>query len=426
MNLLILEPPYSKLFKDLAVELNPNKTFVHLFNLGYMIYLPWRNSFLVNKEIKKIVPSLSSIERVKQLKNLINSNIRTPYKDQILIMARYLEYLENFIQTNSITHIICHNDLRWQHSIAKEVSKKLGINIYFSEEGLFRPDTLTFDSKGVNANSSVPRERNFYFKNSFKPTNELTQTPVIQSKRIFRIINFVIFLCLNQIGEFLKINVKLKNKQYSFVNYLKLFFHKLNLRKKQKSPSKPLSNYIFVPLQVSNDTQTIIHSPFKGTQEFISLVEQSFNALNGDLRSKFSLVFKKHPMESHVNYIFSHESIVSEMNTGDLLKSAELVILINSTTIVEALSMKKKVISLGDSHYNIEGIIYKSSIQNLEIDLRKYISEKSELDLNLLDSFLNFLKYHYQINGNIFYYNNSTLTKLKDIISLSLASKDQN
>lgn len=413
MNLLILEPPYSHLFKDLAHELKPANTYVHLFNLGYLIYLPSFRFYLIRKQIKRITPKPETIERVRTIRSLANSNIKKPDKKGILVMASYMEYLQEFITDHAISHIICHNDLRWQHAIAKEAAKEKGISIFFSEDGLFRPHTLTFDPIGVNAYSSVPRDADFYKKNHFKKVDTFKPLVHKQFKRVLRLLYFATFLILNKIGDLFNANICLKNKNYSFSLYLKLFFSKLSNANTAIQRLNINKKYIFVPLQVSSDTQTIIHSKFSGTQQVIDLVEKSYFELPSAIQNEYALVFKKHPMEAHIEYNFKDGSIVSNDKTDTLLSNCSLVVLVNSTTIVEALLKQKKVITLGESHYDIDGLTSKSNENALTEDIEKALRRSEIFNNKLVLSYLDYLKYHYQVNGNIFYYDKNTIKKLK-------------
>jgi capsular polysaccharide export protein len=332
-------------------------------------------------------------------------------------MARYFEYLKSFIASNQITHIFCHNDLRWQHAIAKVVSKEMHVIIFFKEEGLFRPDTLTMDSHGVNANSSVPSKKDFYQDQNFLPSTEFLHVQASYFIRSIRLLRFVMFLILNQLGDWFGLNVRPKNKQYVFQGYFKLFLKKLGKKTRPVSEEKPNFEYIFVPLQVTNDTQTVVHSPFSGTQEFINQIQKSYFALPTEIQARYKLVFKKHPMEEHVDYVFDSKSIISKAGTPDLVRESAVVVLINSTVIVDALKAGRPVITLGESFFNIEGLTIRSKLSTLTDDIVKCLTTKTSPDQKLLKNFLDFLKFRYQINGNIFYYDDSTIKRIASRIA---------
>lgn len=411
MNLLVLEPPYSRLFHDLAKELKPLKTFVHLFNVGYLVYLPRIPFCLIRSKIRHKEPSPTSLSEISKIRSLMNSNIKSPTAEELKVMGAYLEYLDEFVNQNRITHIICHNDLRWQHAIAKHVAEKYQLTIFFSEEGLFRPDTMTFDPKGVNALSSIPRESSFYTENSFAKQVDFVPIRAGRVQKLCRLLRFVAFLALTKVGEILSLNVPLKNKDYSFSKYLRLFFANLKPGRFTPESLHLEQGYIFVPLQVSTDTQTILHSKFKGTQEFIDLVENTYEQLPPMVKRKYALVFKKHPMETPVRYRFNPGSIVSTATTSSLLSGCSLVVLINSSTITEALEKKKPIVALGESQYEIEGVVLRAAPHELGKSIEKMLLTQRDKK-EITESFLNFLKFHYQINGNIFYYNTTTLKRL--------------
>ncbi|MES2528855.1 MAG: hypothetical protein V4598_17345 [Bdellovibrionota bacterium] len=412
MNLLILEPPYSRIFDELTAKLVPKKAYAHIFNLGYILYLKNCKFHFVQKEIQFIKPSSESLEKVRHIKSLANSNVKVPELNELDVMARYYEYLSAFIKEYEITHILCHNDLRWQHALAKVVAKESNIKIFFSEEGLFRPDTMTLDSAGVNANSSVPRQRDFYLSTVYQPDENFKPIEHTYGRRILRIGFFGIFLMLNKIGDITHLNIKSKNKVYKFRGYLKLFLKKL-VNKSAPPKNVPIdSPYIFVPLQVSHDTQTVVHSPFRDTQEFIHSLEESYQSLQEELKKKYKLVFKKHPMEEHVQYKFSNDSIISTNETSFLVQSAAMVILVNSTVIVDALKARKNIITLGNSLFNIDGLVTATNPNSLSEQIVIRLHDPLVPNEELLNSFLNYLKYNYQINGNIFYYNEQTIKSL--------------
>ncbi len=179
--------------------------------------------------------------------------------------------------------------------------------------------------------------------------------------------------------------------------------------KKVELPKK----YIFVPLQVNMDTQIVVHSNFRNMQEFIDLVEKTFYSLNSD----FQLVFKVHPMEKGVvNYKFNKKSMVVDNDTKELIKNSEFLITINSTVGFEAIQEYKKVIVLGEAFYRIKDIVICSSINNFKKDLSCLLDSNTTLDKNLIDKFINYLKFEYQINGNLFNYDFSMIKEIEQKI----------
>lgn len=110
-------------------------------------------------------------------------------------------------------------------------------------------------------------------------------------------------------------------------------------------------DYIFLPLQVSNDSQLIVNSQI-----------DNFEAIDQALRIADSfgcqLVVKLHPAEISssfvkevVDYSFSHNFILTNINTFRLIGSSRKVVVINSTVGLEALILGVDVIFLAECLY---------------------------------------------------------------------------
>ena len=113
---------------------------------------------------------------------------------------------------------------------------------------------------------------------------------------------------------------------------------------------KNLKGYVFVPLQVENDTQVIINSKV-GLKTLIDY------AINYAKKEKLKVLIKPHPAErnntilEYINNLAGDDIIVTNYNTFELIQNAKTVITINSTVGLEALILNKSVIFLGDTFY---------------------------------------------------------------------------
>ena len=76
------------------------------------------------------------------------------------------------------------------------------------------------------------------------------------------------------------------------------------------------------------------------------------------------------------------------------------MITINSTVGIESLLYYKPVITLGNAFYNIDGIVYHAdNFENLDILIEKALNAPVKQDL--INKFLYYLKFHYQVDGNL-------------------------
>jgi capsular polysaccharide export protein len=118
--------------------------------------------------------------------------------------------------------------------------------------------------------------------------------------------------------------------------------------------------------------------------------------------------------EGIMEYKFNPNSHVINNYTNELIKGCNFVITLNSTVGFEALQHHKKVIVLGEAIYKISGIVISSNKQTFFKDLYETCKNNNKINKILIDNFIKYLKYYYQINGNLFNYDNRTLNDIKE------------
>jgi len=411
---LILEPSYSNFHCDLAHSLS-SEVYSFVFNLGNLIYLKSSHKLIVEQKVKLYSYSLDDLYIAKNTKSLFTEKTRKheriePSETDFIYMARYIAFLRDFISEKKIDFVLMHNDLRWQHALAIHVCKELDIRYLITERGLFRPHTTTIDFQGVNAYSSIPKSIHFYEEVIVK--NLPFKDYSIGRHKNFKVnLKFVLFLLLNYFGDIFKINTRIVNQRYSLLSYVSLFLKQRKKVKAKLTHALP-KKYIFIPLQVNTDTQILVHSQYENMQAFISHVEKTFYAEQSDI----SLVFKQHPMDKGEEYKFDARSIISNNSTSQLIKDSEFIITINSTVGFEAIQHYKQVIVLGEAFYKIPKLCIASSINRFQKDLIICLNSKFQIDHGLVDKFIYYLKYKYQINGNLFNYDQEMLAKVQQLI----------
>lgn len=177
------------------------------------------------------------------------------------------------------------------------------------EKGFF-PNTLQCDPRGINFSSTLPRSPEFYHWASNRiagnlPTQLVQRTPKRQG---------------NELGEL---------------------------------PEK----YIFVPFQVPSDMQILEHSPWvKDMRHLHGIIVLLAEAL-----PHLHFVIKEHPSFplSLNGTVREHPRIrFANLNeTRSLIERSEGVITVNSTVGMESVLLGKKVITLGNAPYNLEGLV---------------------------------------------------------------------
>ncbi|EAJ4129582.1 capsule biosynthesis protein [Campylobacter coli] len=376
---LLLQGPVGTFFHRLAIKMKKNKTKVFKlnFNGGDFLFYP-------------------SGKRCKcDEKDLEN-------------------FYESFFKDKKIDAIVMYNDCRLIHAKAIKVAKGLGIGIWIFEEGYLRPYYITFEKDGVNANSSLPRDKNFYLS-----CNILTKESIKEIPGGFKFMAFSAFLYW--LFSFLLapfFNNKLHHRTlfpfeflFWFRSLYRKYLYKLTEKKLNQKIYSLEKKYFLAILQVYNDTQ-IKHHYKKSIEEFIEELILSFA---NHARAKSYLVFKHHPMDrgyrnysklinelSQKYHVEGRIFYVHDTYLPTLLKNALGCITINSTVGLSAILEGCPTKVCGNAFYNFEGLAYPKKLQFFWREAHAYKPNPS-----LVINFKNYLLNTNQFNGN--FYKNSFL-----------------
>ncbi|EKM1067478.1 capsule biosynthesis protein [Campylobacter coli] len=376
---LLLQGPVGTFFHRLAIKMKKNKTKVFKlnFNGGDFLFYP-------------------SGKRCKcDEKDLEN-------------------FYENFFKEKKIDAIVMYNDCRLIHAKAIKVAKGLGIGIWIFEEGYLRPYCITFEKDGVNANSSLPRDKNFYLS-----CNILTKESIKEIPGGFKFMAFSAFLYW--LFSFLLapfFNNKLHHRTlypFEFLFWFRSLYRKYLYKFTEKKLNQKIysleKKYFLAILQVYNDTQ-IKHHYKKSIEEFIEELILSFA---NHARAKSYLVFKHHPMDrgyrnysklinelSQKYHVEGRIFYVHDTYLPTLLKNALGCITINSTVGLSAILEGCPTKVCGNAFYDFEGLAYPKKLQLFWREAHAYKPNPS-----LVINFKNYLLNTNQFNGN--FYKNSFL-----------------
>ncbi|EAI5473810.1 capsule biosynthesis protein [Campylobacter coli] len=325
-------------------------------------------------------------------------------------------FYESFFKEKKIDAIVMYNDCRLIHAKAIKVAKGLGIGIWIFEEGYLRPYCITFEKDGVNANSSLPRDKNFYLS-----CNILTKESIKEIPGGFKFMAFSAFLYW--LFSFLLapfFNNKLHHRTlfpfeflFWFRSLYRKYLYKLTEKKLNQKIYSLEKKYFLAILQVYNDTQ-IKHHYRKSIEEFIEELILSFA---NHARAKSYLVFKHHPMDrgyrnysklinelSQKYHVEGRILYVHDTYLPTLLKKALGCITINSTVGLSAILEGCPTKVCGNAFYNFEGLAYPKKLQFFWREAHAYKPNPS-----LVINFKNYLLNTNQFNGN--FYKNSFLSR---------------
>ncbi|EGO3145304.1 capsule biosynthesis protein [Campylobacter coli] len=323
-------------------------------------------------------------------------------------------FYESFFKEKKIDAIVMYNDCRLIHAKAIKVAKGLGIGIWIFEEGYLRPYCITFEKDGVNANSSLPRDKNFYLS-----CNILTKESIKEIPGGFKFMAFSAFLYW--FFSFLLapfFNNKLHHRTlypFEFLFWFRSLYRKYLYKFTEKKLNQKIysleKKYFLAVLQVYSDTQIKYHYK-KSIEDFIEELILSFA---NHARAKSYLVFKHHPMDrgyrnysklinelSQKYHVEGRIFYVHDTYLPTLLKNALGCITINSTVGLSAILEGCPTKVCGNAFYNFEGLAYPKKLQFFWREAHAYKPNPS-----LVINFKNYLLNTNQFNGN--FYKNSFL-----------------
>lgn len=269
-----------------------------------------------------------------------------------------------FLKETNIDEIIFHNPYANNSRISiYNFARKNNIKYLVFERGAL-PDSWYFDANGFNADSTSYEEVRWN-----KPLSKLEKNAAD-----------------NYIRSIIEGNKSLEEQGLrigadSVANELGIVGRKI----------------LFVPLQRPSDTVIKYFSGRVGN--FTNFVEE-IDQLALELKKYgWSVVCKKHPLESEVPSM--HHTVLArdDMHFVDLLEACSGVALINSGVGVHAMMMKKPCYVFGDAFYISEKINYQVKTFNPKI-LAELISRGYELDSDKVCRFIHYLRNEFYSFGH--------------------------
>lgn len=333
-------------------------------------------------------------------------------------IKRFINFLKNIHRENKIDLMVTWNNTFMFDSAAKRFSDENKIKHLMFEAGIFRPYTFTLDFQGINYGNSVPQNKEFYY--NWMRNNQLNDnletrlkveelypfnTPPLKKLYLKERMRDVLY------RRYLNIDLELEIIHETLLQKVKKNVKKGLLNKtNEKTVVKQLpANFIFVPFQVHDDSQVLINSDrVKNMESLVEIMDREIRKLNALTNNKYYCVFKEHPADNgRIDYTGLYEKYKSneylifmkDYDTSELIKKSKLIITINSTVGIEALENFKKVITLGNAYYNIEDIVWHCpSTEQLHQCINNVLKE--EVNKELVSSFLNYLRFEYQVEGD--------------------------
>lgn len=339
--------------------------------------------------------------------------------------AVWPEFVAQIMKQRDTTDLVLFGDCRPLHRVALRTARDMGIRCHVFEEGYIRPHWITLETGGVNGNSSLPVDANWYLeqakrlpdKTPFKPTGNSTRAMMCRCSTYY-----TARLALQ--AFFPHFRSHRPYTPWAEIRYwaLKLLRKRAQARRDKRFQFSFLDSgppFFLFCLQLGSDYQIRQHSPFKTMKAGIVKVLRSFaNNLPDDI----CLLVKNHPLAIGLENLdlftmdlADHLGIRDRVfftqggNLPAYIKASEGVVVVNSTAGISALHHRRPTIALGKAIYNIPGLTHRNG-------LKSFWSSPTPPNYKLYSAFYRVVLHETQINGS-FYTNKGIAIALPEVVN---------
>lgn len=335
-------------------------------------------------------------------------NNRFEYRED---RARWASYISEFIHRHQIEIIFLFGNCRFYHKKVIQIAQVLKIDVFVFEEGYIRPNYITLEKNGVNGDSSIPLDPQFYIHLPAQKSH--ISSPAKNNAKVM-LYQATLYYLAAQLLKPLYPKYQhhrdpsgRKQVLYAIRNLIRKIKYRITERDLCSQFENDLKKkYYFVPLQTRDDFQLKTYSPYDSIEQFIQQVIESF-AKNAP--SETILVIKHHPMERGMP---THEHFIKELcNQYDVanrvltiydvhlptcLINAIGTITINSTVGPSSLFHNTPTITLGTAMYDMPGLTCHGML------LDNFWTDYKIPDPILFSKFRNHVISETQLNGGFY------------------------
>lgn len=291
-------------------------------------------------------------------------------------------FFDDFVVDQSVTDLILYGDCRPYHTSAHAMARLRKVRVHVVEEGYIRPDFMTLQEDGVNGNSTLPLDAQWYIDRARGLPDYDPSVPPVPSTFRARARNTVRNGLASALFR-LYFPFYRTHRPQSFGFETLGWARKLMMRKNERARSKQkwreIVNrpYFALPLQLNSDYQIRTHSPFGDMRAALRFIVKSFARFAPD---HVCLLIKRHPLDPGlvpwarlIRRLASRYGVadrlfyVAEWDIADVVNHSLGVITVNSTVGTLALNAGKPVMVLGHAVYKVSGVAYGGDLDEFWI-----------------------------------------------------------
>lgn len=324
---------------------------------------------------------------------------------------RFTTFLRPLLARQQITDLVLFGDERPLHRAAIGLARDAGLRVQVFEEGYLRPDWITLEDGGVNANSRLPRDPDWYLAVDRQLGAQRPASKVEASLRM-RAAHDLAYHLANLANPLVFPGYRTHrpyNAAVEYIGWARRFALLPRRARRDRAAISALLDaaapFYLLPLQLNADAQIVRHSPFR---DMAQLLEQVLSSFARHAPPDSLLVIKNHPLDTGlVNYrrrlrtLEQHHSLqgrVRYLETGDLaalLPRCRGVITVNSTVGISALQYGCPTVALGEALYALPGLTHQDGLDS-------FWQACPRPDPGLFRAFRNTLLHTSQVNGGFY------------------------
>jgi capsular polysaccharide export protein len=300
--------------------------------------------------------------------------------------GRYSEwpvFLDKFLREQRVTDLILFGDCRPYHVTAHGVASLRRIRTHVLEEGYLRPHWMTLEPEGVNARSTLSRDKNWFLKEASRLPPEPECPPVTASFRR-RARDAYWYYHHAATGRLRFPHYRSHRPGWIGMEALGWLWRFAQQKRRERAAAAVMAQLsgrpmFLLPLQLSNDYQIRSHSSFPDMKSAASYVIESFAA---NAPSDTHLLLKAHPLDcSFTNWPRFLRDKARSLNLegrlhfadggflDEMVAASRGMVCVNSTSATLALAQDKPVCTLGEAIYDLEGLTHQGHLDTFWSEL---------------------------------------------------------
>ena len=344
----------------------------------------------------------------------LGDQIMWPHKNRCNFrgsLRNWPSYIRELYVSEQVTDLILLGEQRDYHRIAIDIAKKKDIKVMVTDFGYLRPDWITFEYKGMSAESLFPREPADIFALA-EQCREADYERLYIDSFFNQAYWDVIYHFAAILGWVLFPGYDNFRRHNPVQDYFGILIRLLRRRKAGSRAKRTMEElaanktpYFVYPQQLQHDYSIQAYSPYSGNEQPLEEILRSFVE---HAPEDAHLVVKIHPLDPKpfkwrrmVHYgskRLGFKDRVHFMDGGDLdqlLQEAQGVITINSTTGIQSLQKAVPTKILGSAIYDINGLVDKKPLD-------EFWKNPERPDLELRDAFLKAIVGTIQLKGTYY------------------------